>query len=383
MTFPTTPAGAFTASVSTISAATANAWRGYFPQALDAVGGGTYANTSAITFSAGSSGWVFGSLVTFNTTSNVTFSGGGTFTINSDPSLFGTMRVGVGAAGGGVRFYATSTLQVDDTVAMSIAGDATWTGASTQVHANLSTDTYSAGSVLAINTASATLGTAATLTVNGAAGGGNTATVAFGQYSTSTYASGATLTVNSGTITNITLGGGGQSGTLAVGATGTLTVTAGAAVTMSVGGGGTTGSITFNADGTLTTTSSAQFTNGGTTTRTGKEVRSGTGAYTASRYYAAPTGSYSVNPLHYDTIERTSAPGSADSITLTPDPGASDTITLTVTYLANSSSTLDVKASGGSTIVAIGPSAPNTNGTVVLQWSGTYWMVLWRVYYTY
>jgi len=276
MTFPTTPTIAFTASVSTITATTANAWRSYFPKALDAVGGGVYTNLAEIEFPAGSSGWKFGALVTFDTTSTVLLQAGGAVTINSDPLLTGTLKVGQGGAGGAVRFYATSTLTVDDTVAMSLAGDATWTGASTS--------TYQAGSTLAINTASATMGNDALLTVNGSSGHG--ASISFGQYGSAILAgaggtftgqSGSTFTLASGSYVTVTIGGGGHAGSLTVGNAGALTVSAGAAVTMSVGGGGTPGSLAINADGAFTTS------DGSVTTRSGKETWTGNNAYREER----------------------------------------------------------------------------------------------------
>jgi hypothetical protein len=164
MTFTATPATPFTAGVSTIPATTANTWRANIAASLDTVGGGAYANVSVIDWSAGSAGWRFYAPLTVKSTGTLTLDAGATVTINADPSLFGTMRVGIGGAGGAVRFYATSTLTVDDTVAVSCAGDVTMTGASTCVHASGSSDTYSAGSVLAINTASATMGQDSVLT---------------------------------------------------------------------------------------------------------------------------------------------------------------------------------------------------------------------------
>ena len=146
MSFTETPAAAFTAGVSTISAATANTWKANIADSLDTVNGGAYVNVATIDWSAGSAGWRFYAAVAIKSTGTLTLDAGATVTINADPSLSGTMRVGVGSAGGGVRFYATSTLQVDDTVAVSIAGDVTMTGASTLAHSTSSTETHATGS---------------------------------------------------------------------------------------------------------------------------------------------------------------------------------------------------------------------------------------------
>ena len=369
MTFPTTPSTAFTADVSTIPATVVNAWRSYFPKALDAVGGGVYTNLAEIEFPAGSSGWKFGALVTFDTTSTVLLQAGGAVTINSDPLLTGTLKVGQGGAGGAVRFYATSTLTVDDTVAMSLAGDATWTGASTS--------TYQAGSTLAINTASATMGNDALLTVNGSSGHG--ASISFGQYGsailsgsggTFTGQSGSIFTLASGSFVTVTVGGGGHAGSLTVGNVGTLTVSAGAAVTMSVGGGGTTGSITFNADGTLTTTASAQFANGGTTTRTGKEVLSGNGAYTAKRIAVGGDPPTNTDPRHYDILEVAFLSADAD-LNLTA-LGASDYVEFWIRFSAISKD-LTVK-DGGAAIFTFVHSAGKQQ-TVQFYWNGSNYKV--------
>jgi len=405
MTFTATPATPFTAGVSTIPATTANTWRANIAASLDTVGGGAYANVSVIDWSAGSAGWRFYAPLTVKSTGTLTLDAGATVTINADPSLFGTMRVGIGGAGGAVRFYATSTLTVDDTVAVSCAGDVTMTGASTlthaalsaETHASTSSDTYSAGSVLAINTASATMGSDSVLTVNGTAG--HVAQVICDTYSTTTFRTGAGVTCNSGSIFTIgagciftgTIGGGGAAGALTFGATGTLTVpatcttslaigvtgtlstAAGASVVMSVGGGGTTGSVTFNANGTLETTASAQFNNGGTTTRTGAEFLSGTGAYTSLRVYNAPNGSYSVNPKHYERIIRSCASGATEILTLTPAPGASDYIEIHIIHVDNNTSTLTVKDAGGATIYS-SSLTPGQISASQLIWNGSTWI---------
>ena len=95
MSFTATPAVAFTAGVSTIPATTANTWRANIAASLDTVGGGAYANVATIDWSAGSAGWRFYAAVAIKSTGTLTLDAGATVTINADPSLFGTMRVGM------------------------------------------------------------------------------------------------------------------------------------------------------------------------------------------------------------------------------------------------------------------------------------------------
>lgn len=359
MTFPLTPAAPFTASVSTISAATANDWRTYISQSLDTVNGGAYVNVTSIDWSAGGAGWRFYAALAIKSTGSLTLDTGATVVIAADPTLTGTMRVGFGGAGGSVRFYATSTMQVDDTVACSFAGDWTCTSASLT--------TYQSGS---------------TLSLGGNSTWASTSVCVHASSSTDTYQSGSSLTTNSGALINLTIGSG-AAGSLALGASSTLTVTAGASVTMSVGGGGTPGTLTINADGTLTTSASSIFNQGGTTTRTGALTLSGTGASTALRYYAAPIGTYSINPKHYDRIYRTSGIGVADVLTLTPDPGASEFIELFLTYEENIGSSLEVRDAAAVLVTTIEFSATSeTKSCVHFIWTGTFWRVLNRTFFS-
>ena len=396
MSFTETPAAAFTAGVSTISAATANTWKANIADSLDTVNGGAYVNVSTIDWSAGSAGWRFYAAVAIKSTGTLTLDAGATVTINADPSLFGTMRVGVGGAGGGVRWYATSTLQVDDTVVMTLKGDATWTAESTQVHASGSTDTYPAGSFLTVNTALFSLGAGAVFTCNGVLG--NVAQVVFGQYSTVTCQSGSGFTCNSGSLFTLasgsvvtaTIGGGGAVGSLTFGADATLTVpttcttslslgadgtfvvTAGAAVTMSVGGGGTPGTLTINADGTLTTTASSDFNNGGTTTRTGPEILSGSSAYTALRVTDGPdAATANIDGRAQDVLE-------VDTLTLASvytltSLAASETCRFKIRVATTTA--LDIVRAGPVTLASFALGVGDAR-TVELYWNGTVWRVL-------
>jgi len=401
MSFTETPAAAFTASVSTISAATANTWKANIADSLDTVGGGTYTNVSTIDWLAGSAGWRFYAAVAIKSTGTLTLDAGATVTINADPSLFGTMRVGVGGAGGGVRWYATSTLTVDDTVAVSVAGDVTMTGASTLVHASGSSDTYSAGSVLAINTASATMGQDSVLTINGASG--HVAQVIRGQYSTDTYQSGAGVTCNSGSLFTVgsgcfvtmTVGGGGNAGSVAWGANASQTHASGSTNTYSSGS-----AFTLN-NGTIVNlsigkTNAGTVTNGslavevhesgssdtyqsgsglnldGTTTRTGSLTLSGDGAWTALRVRAAgdpPSGD--TDASKYDILEVSFL--TADSSLQLDALAAGRKHQIWIRFWASAHS-LQVKDQAGTNIFLFNFVA-GSQQTVQFYWSGTTWRV--------
>ena len=377
MTFTATPATPFTAGVSTIPATTANTWRANIAASLDTVGGGAYANVSVIDWSAGSAGWRFYAPLAVKSTGTLTLDAGATVTINADPSLFGTMRVGIGGAGGAVRFYPTSTLTVDDTVACSIAGDVTMTGASTMVHASGSTDTYSSGSTFLITSgATANLnlgGTAASgvtfIGANGAAVWNGASTATWQTASVSNWNSGANFTVTSGAIANATFGGGGTAGTLAVGATGTFTITAGAAVTMSIGGGGTSGSLTINANGTLTTSASSTIAMSGTTTL------SGNGAYTRLRVHQlADPPAATLDARNYDIVE-CNALTSPATITL-DDLGANDKVKMNF-YIKGIASTLTINATtdAGPGVLVLYAAASGAHSTEI-YWTGTAFRIL-------
>lgn len=382
MTFALTPASAFTASVSTISAATANTWRTNISQSLDTVNGGAYANVATIDWSAGSAGWRFYAAVAVKSTGTLTLDAGATVSISADPSLFGTMRVGVGGAGGGVRWYATSTFQVDDTVAMSIAGDATWTGASTQTHASGSSDVYSSGATFTIASgaiASLNLGGASAAGVtfigaNGAAVWNGASTATWQTASVSLWQSGSNFTVSSGTIASATFGGGGTAGTLTVGATGTLVVTAGASVTMSVGGGGTTGSLTINANGTLTTSASSTVVRGGTETRTGSVTLSGNNAWTALRIFTlADPPVDATDARKYDIIECDTLATADDAITFS-DPAAGEKVSVVVRFSEACTHDLAVYGASDGLLYTFvhGSGIPIA---VQFYWNGTHWRI--------
>lgn len=59
MTLALTPGSPFVGATSTIPSAVLNAWRLMFPQALDAIGGGSYTSLSTVTIAAGSAAWSF------------------------------------------------------------------------------------------------------------------------------------------------------------------------------------------------------------------------------------------------------------------------------------------------------------------------------------
>ena len=397
MSFTETPAAAFTASVSTISAATANTWKANIADSLDTVGGGTYTNVSAIDWLAGSAGWRFYAAVAIKSTGTLTLDAGATVTINADPSLFGTMRVGVGGAGGGVRWYATSTLQVDDTVAMSIAGDATWTGASTQVHASSSTDTYSSGSTFTIQSgsiANLNLGGVSASGVtfigaNGAAVWNGASTATWQTASVSNWNSGANLTISSGAIVTSTIGGGAAAGAWtwgvnavevhASGSTDTyqsgssLTTNTGAIVNLNIGktnaGTVTNGSLAVEvheSSSSDTYQSGSVLNLDGTVTRTGRETLSGTGAYTSLRYVAGLDANTSYNGQHYDIIDAGVALTANREYTLTNG-------NLNTLMIRNASAfSLTIKE-GASTLAVLNPGA-GFNQTIVMFHNGTLWV---------
>ena len=413
MTFTATPATPFTAGVSTIPATTANTWRANIAASLDTVGGGAYANVSVIDWSAGSAGWRFYAPLTVKSTGTLTLDAGATVTINADPSLFGTMRVGIGGAGGAVRFYATSTLTVDDTVAVSCAGDVTMTGASTlthaalsaETHASTSSDTYSAGSVLAINTASATMGSDSVLTVNGTAG--HVAQVICDTYSTTTFRTGAGVTCNSGSI--FTIGAGcianatfGASSTLTIASSGNVSLASGSTTTLvsgciftgTIGGGGAVSTLTFGADAnlvfgnssdiahnsgsldtyanlsTLTLAAGSTLNQGGDTTRTGKTVRSGVDAWEGLRFANGNLTDDTIDAREVDFLSVTN-PAVDIVYTLTNLTG-NPAVMFTIRALL-AANTLTVKNGGGTTLYTF-----NDLGnarSVVFIWTGTLWIV--------
>lgn len=348
MTFALTPAAPFTASVSTITAATANDWRTYISQSLDTVNGGAYVNVTSIDWSAGGAGWRFYAALAIKSTGSLTLDAGATVTLAADATV--SSGGGWDFEGGSLcRFRGTAggaTLQVDDNAIVSCAGDVTWTGTSTQTHASSSTDTYSSGS---------------TLSLGGNTTWASTSVCVHESSSTDTYQSGSSLTTNSGAIVNLTIG-----------KTNAGTVTNGSLCVE-----------VHESSSTDTYQSGSNLNLDGTVTRTGKEVLSGTGAYTALRYYAAPTGTYSIDPKHYDRIYRTSGPGFANVLTLTPDPGASDFVELFITYVENAGSSLELRDAAATLITTLEFSATSEDKVCAhIIWTGTFWRVLNKTFFS-
>jgi hypothetical protein len=206
MTFPLTPALPFVDNVSTITAATLNAWRTYISQAGDFTGGGTYSLTAPLTIAAGSSAWTFENDVRFDATGSVAIGANVTMTVEDtgiidvDPggliSLIGTIgnlaRLNVGSLGkitvnsaGLIEFESGSTLTINSGTVVNAtlsSGTVTLTGSafvhgaaatlthadtSVETHADGSTDTYQSGSSLVTNSGvTVTFGSAVSLNGN-------------------------------------------------------------------------------------------------------------------------------------------------------------------------------------------------------------------------
>lgn len=199
------------------------------------------------------------------------------------------------------------------------------------------------GAIVGMNLGGASAGALTFLDGNGAA--------TWASASIALWQSGSHFTLSGGSFVNITIGSGGNAGSLnlgssatfsvlstcvssiAIGATGALSTLAGAAVSVSVGGGGTPGSVTFNADGTLTMTSSSVFAQGGATTRTGRTVLSGSGAWTGLRYAFAPSVNSTIDGKAQDILGAT-APGPGVLRLTLADVGATDVVSFYIRHIS-------------------------------------------------
>lgn len=277
--FVTSPASPFVDTITKIPTATLNYWRGQFPNALDAVNGGTYNVQAAhvINFPAGGGYWNIDAQLQ---ASDVNVPSGGVLdldsgaveNVNSGASIQvkGTNALNFGAIEwqqyAWAQFDSGSLLWVKPGGNFSMQGSQNVAGGSGNRTIYVGVDSVGPGHVVVDGTGTAT---GSDVTVKG----------------------GAALTLTDNT-TLLTVGNGAD-----------MTVTSATSVLRVTSGAGLT--VTNTAGSALLQSSSTQIDNLDTTTQIGLFTKSGTSAKTALRYgtIASPDADKTFDPSQYDVID--------------------------------------------------------------------------------